>query len=148
MADLKEHRLKEQFKERLKLQKERRERTKFGLLTIGFAVAIGSLIYLVSRSKETPLPVQSPIEKIGQTDTPIVAEQPRQPNLQGNKSVVFAPKNNETLAMDSLLSNNSVVIQKPTPVKTVELPPQYLRTLRPPVDTEYLYNIFLVIIPT
>ena len=146
MADLKEHRLKEQFKERLKTQRERRERIKFGLITLGLVVAIGSLIYFVSRLKKTPLPIHSPIEKVGQTDKPIVAEQPLQQNLRANKSVVFAPKNNETIAMDSLLSNNAVVIQKPMPVKTVELPPskgilsaQYLRTLRPPVDTEYLY---------
>lgn len=145
MADLKEYRQKEEFKQRLKAQRERRDLIKKGLIAGAFLVAIGILIYMLSQNSKTVAPNQMP------TQTPIeavkpIAEQPQTPeNVPTRDSLVFNAKNNRLNEKTIVLDKTSGTIAPPQYSENeVEKPNRQklsepITFVRPPIDTEYIY---------
>lgn len=137
MADLKEYRLKEQFKQRLKTQRERREWMKNGLIALAFLVVIALLVYTVSKNPKTEESSQTP----SLSDKPIVEQQQLGANMPTNDSI-GSISNKIANSKDTVLIEPNIATsppqyreEKPNTTK----PAEPMTFVKPPIDTEYLY---------
>ncbi len=137
MENLLEHRLQQEFKERLQARRVRRGYVKWGLIAlIGLAI-IGILIYVLNQKKTSDLGYQEPVPTSTQnTETPIknteiALKQDNAPinNVKNaDETISMQPPISTTINEAFNIENKPILIEKPQ-----------MRKFSPPKDTEYIY---------
>ena len=137
MENLLEHRLQQEFKERLQARRVRRGYIKWGLIALICLAIIGVLIYVLNQKKTSDLGYQEPVPT-GTQNSEIPIKNTETASKQGSAPINSVKKADETLNAQPPISttNNEPfnIENKPIPVEKPNL-----RSFSPPKDTEYIY---------
>ncbi len=137
MENLLEHRLQQEFKERLQARRVRRGYVKWGLIALIVLSIIGILIYVLNQKKTSdlgyqetmPTNIQSSEMHIKNRETALKPDNmPINTVKKVDKTVSTQPQISTTINEPFNIENKSTLIEKPQ-----------VRKFSPPKDTEYIY---------